>query len=1234
MRSLLFAILLFHSAPHLSAQQVAHWDFESPLQPEVTTAGKVNFDAAGPRSPEYPGFSETNRAVQLSGEGSRLMLADPGENSVYDFTNGDQITLEAWVQLDKASGAGGTRTIVSKGRTHQPGFPTDNQNWALRITTGDGMGKLNFLFASDPKASSEHWHRWTSNSGFTVDSGWHHVAVAYHFGEPDSLRGWIDGLPMAGTWDLGGKTTLAPVTDNDAVWIGSTMNGGASGTLIGSVDEIRIHRTLLDHQTITARFERVGGPRVLVPLPASMPQLGTLPAGEVAVILSEGMQSDRRWIHLGESEPEEQQRFAIKSMLLGRIPVRYNNRGLRSAWSTPLLVTMATDAELPAGDVELLLRVRALSRLWIDGELITETEAILKQPPNGEEEVTPVAEPLVPGQRIPGYHQQQQIHKVTLPELPAGTDTRRVVLEMLIGGPQLRVETGEITVGLRTQPDTIFNVLTPAGLPAFPLTDAEVTPRLQLQDEQITALERRTRQHAAASQQEYWDQRHRLARDLATQHRPPVPDEFASEHPVDAFLQHRIQQALAETATTDPVQSAHFQTRILPLLKSRCFRCHGDQDKGGLRLNTQSGLFTAGDSGDPAVVPGEPDASLLIARISGDTAGDQMPPGPDRMTAEQITLLSDWIRDGAAWPAAPLRADDVQQPAPVADQAFLRRVFLDLTGVPPTLQEYRDFLAQPIAARRGALIDQLLHDDRFADNMMGEWQDLLAENPTLLNQSQGSTGPFRFFLYESFIDRKPLDRMITELLLMDGGAHEGGPAGFAMAAENDAPMAAKAHIVAAAFLGIDMQCARCHDAPYHSTTQKDLFSLAAMLQRKTTTVPASSRVPAAFFESHKSRTPLIEVTLRPDEPVPPAWPFAESLGLLDDEQISGLLQNPEDSRERLAALITAPQNRRFARVIANRVWARLMGRGLVEPLHDWEGRQCVNPQLLDWLAAEFTASGYDLRHLFRVIMTSQTWQRRTFTGNAEIAAQFFPGPIKRRLSAEQIVDALHLAVGATMDVEAMTFVHDGRRALSNRQTLGQPKRAWMLASLNNERDRPSLSLPAARTVTDVLQAFGWNGSRQMPISRRDMDPNLLQPGILANGVLTTTLTRASWNSELAELAIQAGSAAELLDELFIRILCRLPAASEREHFLLALQHGFEIRLLPADQQQQITPLPPLPLITWFNHQRHAANATQRLLEARVEQGPPADPRLHSEWREVYEDVVWSLINHSEFVWIP
>ena len=124
--------------------------------------------------------------------------------------------------------------------------------------------------------------------------------------------------------------------------------------------------------------------------------------------------------------------------------------------------------------------------------------------------------------------------------------------------------------------------------------------------------------------------------------------------------------------------------------------------------------------------------------------------------------------------------------------------------------------------------------------------DLLAENPSLLNQSLNSTGPFRWFIYESLIDRKPLDRMVTELILMRGDPVRGGSAGFGQAAENDAPFAAKAHIIASSFLGVEMECARCHDAPYHSSKQRDLFSLSAMLERSQSKYPHPVGYPPLF----------------------------------------------------------------------------------------------------------------------------------------------------------------------------------------------------------------------------------------------------------------------------------------------------------------------------------------------------------------------------------------------------
>ena len=463
-----------------------------------------------------------------------------------------------------------------------------------------------------------------------------------------------------------------------------------------------------------------------------------------------------------------------------------------------------------------------------------------------------------------------------------------------------------------------------------------------------------------------------------------------------------------------------------------------------------------------------------------------------------------------------------------------------------------------------------------------------------------------------------------------------GPSlGFALAAENDAPLAAKAHILSSAFLGIEMQCARCHDAPFHDVTQQDLFSLTAMLQRKPASVPGTSQVPAEFFAG-RSRPPMIQVTLKSGTVLKPIWPFAEETGLTDSDELDQLMMNPSDSRERAAALITSPRSRRFAAVIVNRVWKRLMGAGIVEPAHDWEGQSASHPQLLQWLARELLMSNYDVRHVYRVIMSSDAYQRQATGRNAEHASErrLFVAPDARRLAAEQIVDSLYTVSSTPMDVGELTFVHDGRRPLSNRQTLGRPHRAWMLASLNNERDRPSLSLPRAQAVTDVMEAFGWNGARQKPVSERNEELSVLQPGVLANGVLSGNLCRASLNSALANLAVQVKSPGHLVDELFVRILSRRPSESERKTFLSLLAEGFDQRIVPLNERRRIQREEPLRKVTWFNHLRPDATLIQEELERRVRRGKPSDPRLVTEWREVYEDVIWALMNHSEFVWMP
>lgn len=1258
----LFVLLCDQNANADLSNAVAHWGFDSEGGFAVKSHGEVKLEQAGPRPPEFPDFAKDNDALGLDGSGY-LTVEDPGDKSCFDFDNGDEITIESWVNVQDAKD-GNLMYVIGKGRTDSPEFARDNQNWALRIVTAEDAGRISFLFATKPEAGRQHWHRWESDAAFGAKTGWHHVAVAYRFGEPDSVRGWIDGQPTDGVWDMGGATSEPPVVDNDLVSIGSARGGSKGNSFNGLLDEVAIHRERLDDQTMASRFHRTGGIARWGPQPEVMPTIDDLSPGRVMVSFAEGWPNYKRWLHEGESFPEEVSRWYGEEFLLPRVPARFDDWGIRKSWEAPLLVRMAADVAMPPGEHKFLLRARGLGRLWVDGQAVARTTSKHRARSNLEP-IEPVAEPPVLGARPRGFAQQETFGVLRIGDPDdASCVVVRVILELIVGGPQLRTETAEVCVAYQKNQQGPFLVLTPAGVEAQNASDAEsglaeigstgqsrevrledavIEPTLAKIERSLRDHEDQTRRAAAATMNDFWEKRHEIARQWASAEQPADARNSEVETPeaqgeaieysdsIDRFLAAKIQHAWLVSARQDPEASDHFYDHVLPILRDHCFRCHGDKQQGELRLDSREQILLAGESGSPAVVPGDPESSELIQQIrSGD-----MPPTEQGLSSEQINVLENWVTAGAVWPDPPIDPDSINQVPIVDDASFLRRAYLDVVGVPPSESEAKTFLSDASPSKRRELIDRLLVDDRYADHWVTFWMDLLAENPTLLNASLNSTGPFRWFLHDALRDDKPLDRLVTELILMRGSAHDGGSSGFALAGENDAPMAEKAHILASSLLGIELQCARCHDSPYHSTTQQDLFSLAAMLNRKAMTPPQTSRVPDEFFEN-KSRESLIQVSLPLGQAVKPQWPFADVTGVEDGPQIDRLMGKPTDDRERLAALVTGPENRRFPRVMVNHLWKRLIGTGIVEPVHDWEGHEPSHPELLDWLAGELVMHQYDTKHLLRLIMNSELYQRRAIGENRDVSARlrFFNAPDQRRLTAEQIVDSLFVASGRSMDVEELTFVHDGVHPMNRRLTLGIPTRAWMMASLNNERDRPSLSLPRAQPIADVLQAFGWTGSRQRPIPQRDLSPNVLQPGILANGTLTMSLTRASYGSPLAELAVAAESPESLLDVLFLRFLARYPSEEDRTSLVSALSSGFDDRLVPIDFDISETSRDRFPQVTWTNHLVPEANEIQLEIQSHVLAGPPADPRLRNEWRMVYEDVVWSLINHRDFVWVP
>ena len=1122
----LFAVLLLTNISTVNADSVVLKSSFEKSDAKFKAHGTVKFGEAGPRTPEFDGHGPDNKALRLDGNGSYLAITDEADGR-YDFTNGDAITTEAWVKLDRI-GQNANVYIIGKGRTGSPKFAKDNQNWSMRVVEKAGLAQLSFLFSSKAGGTTS-WHRWTSTFGFNPKAGWHHIAISYRFGDPKTIQGWIDGVKTAGNWDIDGATTRAPVVDDDEVWVGSALSGSPSNSLNGWLDEVAVHRGLLASDVIASHYQRKGGPRIVGPQPEIMPIVDNVPLDKVVVTFGESLPSRSRWLNVGENWPKEITRWVGDSFLLHRIPLRYDDWGIRDEWKSPVLMRMAADVELPVGQRRLLIRARGLSRLWVDGQIVARTKAITKRPPDGEEPVTPLPKPPFLGGRPHGYHQQEATGEIKIQsDKGSRTKTVRIVFEVVVGGKDQRTESGETCVAIQNRSGQSYDVLTPDRSKSLSLSDYEVDDELIVIEQSLAQHDDKTRRRAAASQDDYWKRRHAAARRWCQKHGWSMDRDIDGNDlitPVDWYIEDHIRRTMGKIS----------------------------------------------------------------------------------------------------WEAR----------RPLSDEAFLRRIYLDTVGVPPSQIEAAMFFADRKFDKRQRLIDRLLNDERIADHWISFWLDLLAENPTLINLSLNSTGPFRWFLHDSLRDHKPLDRMVTELIMMRGSQFYGGSAGFGVAAENDSPLAAKAHILASAFLGIELQCARCHDSPFHSTTQRDLYSLAAMLDRKAIKVPATSRVPDAFFKK-KDRDSLIEVTLPLGATISPSWPFEKLIGVKDDKSLDALLHNPDDTRERLAALITGPSNRRFLRVVVNRIWKRLIGAGIVEPVHDWENSEPSHRDLLNSLAFKLKSNNYDARYIMRLIFNSKLYQLEAVGRNSEREAskRAFLTPDPRRMSAEQIVDSLFAVTESAMNVGELTFVFDGRRAMGKRLSLGHPHRAWMFASLNNERDRPSLALPRAQAVTDVLEAFGWTGSRQKPIHERDAEANVLQPGILANGNLTKAVGRAAIGSALANLAFYAKSPEQLVDDLFIRFLTRKPTSKEREFFVDALSEDFTIRRIDDLDVRWPKQLPPLRQVTWFNHMQPDSTKIKNEIERRVRMGPPVDPRLRPSWREVYEDVIWSLINHREFAWMP
>ena len=1109
---------------------IAHWS-SNPQATEPLLRGGAEL-GEGPRPPAYPQFIASNHALVLHHPGASLRIADTDRR--FAFKKGEKITMEAWVQCDELT-HGQNAYIVGKGRTGREGLPPHNQNWGLRLREMDGTARLSFVFRDErdaTTASEEFWHRWTTTTGFLPGEGWHHVAVSYQFGEPQSVQGWLDGLLVTGEWDMGGATELGPWSDDDEVWIGTSMGGSAAASFRGRLDEIAVYRAQLTDGAMKARVANVAPkPAVAkVPvlraeeLPPGLIRVEVLEHGvsEVDTAASEWTSNDSEtsknaagaepsWLNVPATRTDA---WTERAFALAGIIPKYSPRGVRRDRSIPFLVRMAGTVTLPTGEHRLLIRAMRGGRLSIDGKAIAISDFFPK--PTGP---TRAAD----AEAVPDQMAIQLVKEVAL--LPPGHSEAMatvqgdgkphvIVFETFVGGKNLRPESGQPSVSISTN-GSPFRLLTNNGQD-FEFTDNGWKQYARTQQAQIDDLAAQRR--ANADEMAYWQTRHGLARsEIAKKPAIPIPELRSpiseNQNPIDRFIAARL-----ETANVQPA------------------------------------------------------------------------------------ALTD-------------------------DASFLRRVTLDTIGLLPTPDELTAFLAGADKDKRAKAIDRLLADPRWADQWIPYWQDVLAENPAILKATLNNTGPFRFFLRDALRDNWPMDRFVTALVLMEGSERSGGSAGFGVATQNDLPMANKAQIVSSAFLAMDMKCARCHDAPNHPFDQADLFSMSAMLQRSPVTVPGSSLTQGLNPNSR------VVVSLKAGQKIDPHFPFAE----LKTDPLPGVLRNPEDTREQLAGIITDPRNERFPQVVANRLWKRLLGFGIVDPVDDWEDIRPSHKDLLAWLGRELITHDFDLKHITRLILNSQTYQRVVTDAGSHLAKsddRLFASPARRRLTAEQIVDSLFQVAGKEFDCEELNFDLDGRRPLKDFLNAGKPRRAWEFVGLSNERDRPALAKPAAQTVTDVLLNFGWRDSRAEPRSTREEAPNVLQPGIIANGMLGTRITRLSDDSAFTALALRDQPLDNLVTELFQRVLSRAPSEKERAAFIGALSPGYTDRLLAVPSGD----LPKKSRVTkvamWSNHLNPEATNVVYEMEKLVRAGDPPTPRLAAPWRERMEDAVWALILSPEFIYVP
>jgi hypothetical protein len=456
-------------------------------------------------------------------------------------------------------------------------------------------------------------------------------------------------------------------------------------------------------------------------------------------------------------------------------------------------------------------------------------------------------------------------------------------------------------------------------------------------------------------------------------------------------------------------------------------------------------------------------------------------------------------------------------PSPVADDtALLRRAHLDLIGLLPTADEARAFLADPSPDKRARLIDDLLTRPEFAEHWAMKWADVLRNEEKVLDAK--GVDAFFGWIRDWIAAGRPMDEFARELVTGRGSTYDNPPANFYRA--NRDPLT-RGETAARLFLGVRLQCARCHNHPYDVWTQDDYYNWAAVFSRIDYQIVSNQR--RDRLDKHEFNGEQI-VLLKDEGEVQNA-----RTGLDADPKFLGGYSPPlhpiEDRLVPLAGWLATPDNDLFVKSQVNFIWYHLLGRGLVEPIDDFRvTNPPANPALLDALAHDYAASGFDLRQLVRTIMNSRTYQLAADPNdtNQEDDGNFSRA-IVRRLPAETLLDAQFAVIGATADFN------------------GYPEgtRAGQVRGVQRVRPRDKKGASADR----FLKTFG-KPERLLACECERSNETTLKQAFTLIGDEGLNALFAKDDNRLAELAKSDRSSEDVVIELYWAALSRSPTPDE------------------------------------------------------------------------------------------